>query len=1158
MGKGVIISHLGDAHYRIGLDIDVSYARNQLLAIQTYLDEFAPKYQEATEAKDAAKAALTPINDRLTDYLAAGQAAGQAAYDAMVAAYEDYADAVQNLPDQEMVQAAQDDADEVSGEFAGNPNEETALDTLAADSLWQSVVGDFLDVAAVQAATDAKNAAISDLVTAQQEFDLGNIPEEALTWYQQNYATLRGDWLTVVSENSGPARVSTLEGQWQAATEAFDTARKDLGKLLGSGGLPEELAAILSDQEKAYADYHAALANWQSMTLVKAEKETLRAELQSRLLPYTDNDGEPVRQEVNAWCCDATEDLSPGAEVATIEIPGERDLAVRVRPGYESRETYAAERDGLLQPSWASSPEATYWNWALHPGNARWNPNYRLGEILLIDPQAGTCTVRLDQQTNNAKSRARDGNVLDVNNPIKYQIDPDTGEQTTILPGDNVIVDGGITTLTDVPIEYMECNADAFEVGDHVMVEFQGRDWTQPKVIGFPENPKPCGFRGIVFSASGVDSQVQIKEGIETFSHPKSTLSGGNYDWISTDRKTCLTWNGPPGRAIRNRIEPVTVAVGEPGFSASTTHGSIRQLSYIDPATYRGARYYAIDDAGPYVWRDGRVFGQAPAGHAVLGAAIIRHVDTDEQGVETRHTYAALASRPSLSGFADLWDDAAPHTVSLWWARVTGADAILPADWTLFHAENLMPHDALPMLGCVNFSGSGLKFAALSPTRVLYEYVLEFAPNTGRLSAGLGNDVIVTGEITASAEGLSLASITVTPQIHDPATVGGTYTTTTEPVDSTHVLISRSASFARNQVDIAIVAMDWIGEELAQMSGAFSLAHSSQNDMSYLASITEDSQDNIQATNGATVSVDFTLTDEHRSKTLQVWTINASQSGSAANDGTTIYGGTNTASDSLSMVRPLYYDLRTGAAVYETGTASTSISSGGGVVGGVPAYTSTCTLELSKQISSLAPGSDPYWETSRSVTATDTDTGWIFAAIDWVYLASDFRRFPIGDQAGGGACHYAAYPWLQQWTIKSGSVGGITYVDRYAKYGNFSSLALQLGYMPYFPDWQTRETYYNWAANVTKSITTLPAYSQPGPVIGDLVTRITSIQSTPDMDNWTVHFAAKDERNTVFATGFDVDQAWQDHIDTAHPPAEGEEPITQTALEANLKPLFRR
>jgi len=38
----------------------------------------------------------------------------------------------------------------------------------------------------------------------------------------------------------------------------------------------------------------------------------------------------------------------------------------------------------------------------------------------------------------------------------------------------------------------MECNGAAFEEGDEVVIEFQGQDWNNPRVIGFKENPKPC------------------------------------------------------------------------------------------------------------------------------------------------------------------------------------------------------------------------------------------------------------------------------------------------------------------------------------------------------------------------------------------------------------------------------------------------------------------------------------------------------------------------------------------------------------------------------------------------------------------------------------------------------------------------------------------
>jgi predicted transglutaminase-like cysteine proteinase len=45
----------------------------------------------------------------------------------------------------------------------------------------------------------------------------------------------------------------------------------------------------------------------------------------------------------------------------------------------------------------------------------------------------------------------------------------------------------------DVHIEYMGCNEGAFSDGDEVVVEFTGQDWTQPKVIGFKDQPKSCG-----------------------------------------------------------------------------------------------------------------------------------------------------------------------------------------------------------------------------------------------------------------------------------------------------------------------------------------------------------------------------------------------------------------------------------------------------------------------------------------------------------------------------------------------------------------------------------------------------------------------------------------------------------------------------------------
>lgn len=50
--------------------------------------------------------------------------------------------------------------------------------------------------------------------------------------------------------------------------------------------------------------------------------------------------------------------------------------------------------------------------------------------------------------------------------------------------------------LKDVPIEYMSCNAAAFQDGDEVIVEFENQDWKQPKVIGFRDEPIDCIVKG--------------------------------------------------------------------------------------------------------------------------------------------------------------------------------------------------------------------------------------------------------------------------------------------------------------------------------------------------------------------------------------------------------------------------------------------------------------------------------------------------------------------------------------------------------------------------------------------------------------------------------------------------------------------------------------
>jgi len=159
-----------------------------------------------------------------------------------------------------------------------------------------------------------------------------------------------------------------------------------------------------------------------------------------------------LTETVPAWCADLTEDAS--GQVATIEIPGENAL-VLVAPAAPA----PGPADGVLTAREVQSPEQVFWNAAVLPGWQKWKPTYRRGTITALDVEADTASVTLFDDVSSAQN-------LGINQQ---------------------------TTLTGVPVQYMTCHADAFEVGDVCVVKFTGQDQSQPKVVGFVDNPKACG-----------------------------------------------------------------------------------------------------------------------------------------------------------------------------------------------------------------------------------------------------------------------------------------------------------------------------------------------------------------------------------------------------------------------------------------------------------------------------------------------------------------------------------------------------------------------------------------------------------------------------------------------------------------------------------------
>jgi hypothetical protein len=158
----------------------------------------------------------------------------------------------------------------------------------------------------------------------------------------------------------------------------------------------------------------------------------------------------------DAWCCTYTETAPAGAQVATIDVNGETDLTL-VAPNARAW----APADGVMTMPHVMSPEQSFFNTAILPGWQKHRPRYRWGTITALDVDADTASVSLAPATSSAQR-------LDINL---------------------------FSTLSNIPVEYMTCNAGAFEVGDRCIVEFIPGALSgdlDARVIGFLDNPRPC------------------------------------------------------------------------------------------------------------------------------------------------------------------------------------------------------------------------------------------------------------------------------------------------------------------------------------------------------------------------------------------------------------------------------------------------------------------------------------------------------------------------------------------------------------------------------------------------------------------------------------------------------------------------------------------
>lgn len=299
-------------------------------------------------------------------------------------------------------------------------------------------------------------------------------------------ATITGggeDGLYDISVDIGADRIQAEIAAQQARIDAATAELQTFTTLLAERQTAE--AELLAEVEAASAAYlavvnvggEALLAASQALTeataaLYEGQKETALVRMKQTAVKFelmSARKALQAKQSVvtsltsEAWCVDYT--LEASGSVATLEVPGEPQQ-ILIAPGGRAPES----SDGRLLARQAMTGPQAYWNAAVLPGWQKFKPDYRVGIISEIDYNNDTCKVTLDRAISSAQS-------LLVNQA---------------------------TVLENVPIEYMTCNAVAFKDGDDVVVQFENRDWTRPKVIGFEHDPQPCCRLAWLFTVPGL------------------------------------------------------------------------------------------------------------------------------------------------------------------------------------------------------------------------------------------------------------------------------------------------------------------------------------------------------------------------------------------------------------------------------------------------------------------------------------------------------------------------------------------------------------------------------------------------------------------------------------------------------------------------------
>lgn len=480
-------------------------------------------------------------------------------------------------------------------------------------------------------------------------------------WESLQTITYKEAWCTTYTEGAAGEFVATIDIPGDTSLTLLAPGCRQARNGDGTISSNRKAAALSRRTNELTAANKQLTELDDTLVTARAAEVTLRGEVTAAQANYV---ALPTNANYAIFEAKTAELAAKRHEIANLTVSRQVVMATIARLNQEiaywsarpaSETPYAG--DGALRERALLSPAQTFFNAAIFPGWQKWMPTYRWATITNIDYDANKLNATLVDSQSTAQR-------LNVN-------------QTT--------------SISSVDVEYAdsdsECDCRAFGAGDRVVVEFANQNWSNPKVIGYLDNPRPCppkatgtiGAKIFFIGAAGVSLATNFIGGADplTFTIIEGVLPPG----VSLNSTSgVLSYSG--GRVSEEITENVKVRchdtfyeVGNRRYDESNTFSVTVKSAWTDvsgSATGNGSfgfgpvgvsRVEIVFTAG-----EGRAYysGGGSAGGTPLYYEVFKSV--------TDSVYAPLYVRRTLIS-EEAWDPTGTPAVEdgVWYLRGSGS-----------------------------------------------------------------------------------------------------------------------------------------------------------------------------------------------------------------------------------------------------------------------------------------------------------------------------------------------------------------------------------------------------------------------------------------------------------------------------------------------------